>query len=599
MDPAPPRSHRLHRQLPELPNEILFMIIQNCSRPTLKNVRLASKSLAEMSTPKLWRKIVLVPNAECVVPFANTLQGSKAALHVRKVVYDARWAGLYYYITSRPEQRAHLFDEEKVRADDVLNRTMQGRFQSYDEMSLEVAMLTKALVCLPNLRQVEIRESDDTAPPRAASMPRFYQKLCRAVNIDLGKVDISITRGISDRSHTKGFLLAAFSAGMRLESLKASALDGRTLLGDGPVRTSVGHQQFSLYRMAMAHLQVLHLAFKNNTLSATAMHLRSVLSLLKSAKNVKELKLRLTDCSVTRYEYQEDDLLSDLSPLLETETGGWTTQPILPHLESLSIKACICHDEDLMHFLKIHSASLRTLELSNISLLGSSDHRECWVRLIKRLQTELKLKSMLFSGWFSNGGRQQWFVAKDTAGPGRLKSRVQKFVVDQSIRECPLETAAIEPTQGDVARPANGQEYHGDLTWAMVYAVNEHGGFGDLQPTAPVFVSLGEASDSVTQKKPPPNWAAVAAAAKLSLETWPSPNAANKEKQSSSSSNWYHPSETASHKESSNHLIFDFNPPENSHVLESFDFDSFLNNHGPVDPPLAFGQTGTAQNLQW
>ena len=138
-----------------------------------------------------------------------------------------------------------------------------------------------------------------------------------------------------------------------------------------------------------------------------------------------------------------------------------------------------------MHFLKLHSSSLRRLELSNITLLGGEDRRECWVRLIKHLKTELKLASISFSGWFSNGGRQQWSVAKDTVGVERLKARVENYVVDRRSRDCPLEPVAIRPNEGDVEKPANGEEFEGDLTWTMVYSRSaDH---VDWQPTEPSF----------------------------------------------------------------------------------------------------------------
>jgi hypothetical protein len=78
---------------------------------------------------------------------------------------------------------------------------------------------------------------------------------------------------------------------------------------------------------------------------------------------------------------------------------------------------------------------------------------------------------MSFSGWISNGGRQQWFVSKDSVGQTRLKARVEKYVADKRIRhECPLEAVAIKPDQSDVAKSTSGQEFEGDVSWAMVYS---------------------------------------------------------------------------------------------------------------------------------
>jgi hypothetical protein len=245
----------------------------------------------------------------------------------------------------------------------------------------------------------------------------------------------------------------------------------------------------SVFSGIVENLCMLEISFRNDTLTTRAHHLEAIQSFLRPAKHLKTLRMQLNDRSTTHHPYSEDRLLSDFTGLLETPTGNWLSGPLLPQLETLIIDACICRNDDLLHFLKIHSSTLRHLELSNVTLLGSDDHRECWVKLIKRFKTDLRLCSISFSGWLSNAGRQQWFVAKDNVGMGRLKARVERYVVDKNTGECPLERVAIKPTQSDVEKPANGEEYEGDLTWTMVYS-SRFGDRTEWQLTPPSFAIL-------------------------------------------------------------------------------------------------------------
>ncbi|KAH0843726.1 hypothetical protein AYO21_08205 [Fonsecaea monophora] len=484
------------KQIPDLPNEIFLLIIQQCPRATLKHLRLVSKNLAHMVEPHLWRKVVLVPNDHCILGLYKALKRSKITRHITSLTYDGRFGAFFHCIKATPPDPALPFpQDEQVKEMALLDRTCSGHFKPYEEAAIEVAILSRVLRILPNLQAVRVKDHEDGATIPATKVPSFYLKICKRLRIDPDSVNWSSMSANSSRSYTKGFLTAAFSAGCHLQSFKAKSIDGRNMFGVVPIKAPAAFQQLRICRTITENLRALELSFRNDTLISTANHIEAVRSLLEGAPRIKTLRLRLTDCSASRYQYAEDDLMSDFCGLLETSAGTWTSAPLIPRLETLIIDACICHDEDLMHFLKIHAATLRRLELSNITLLGGEDRRECWVRLIKHLKTDLKLTSVSFSGWLSNGGRQQWFVAKDTVGTDRLKAKVEAYVVDRRIRECPLESIAIQPNQGDVEQPEDGEEFEGDLTWTMVYSLHT-GEQMDWQLTQPSF---GVHSNEVSQ----------------------------------------------------------------------------------------------------
>ncbi|EXJ72672.1 uncharacterized protein A1O5_03818 [Cladophialophora psammophila CBS 110553] len=484
-------------QVPDLPNEIFLLIIQRCPRPILKQLRLVCKNLAQMAEPYLWNRVVLVPNDHCILGLYRALRHSKVTRHIVELTYDGRFGSFFQRIRGIPPDPALPYPiEVQHKTVAQVDRACSGHFKPYEDLAIEVAILSRTLRILPNLRAVRVRDYEDEAtmaaaerscnPTAAAEVPSFYVKICNRLRIDPETVEWGAMAGSSGRSYTKGFLTAAFSASCRLLSFEADNIDGRAMFGVAPNKSPAALQQLRICRAVTEDLLTLELSFRNDTLITGAHHLEAIRSLLEGAPRIRTLKLRLTDCSGNRYEYADDDLTSDLCGLLETPAGTWTSVPLLPRLETLILDACVCHDEDLIHFLKIHAATLRRLQLSNVTLLGDEDRRECWVRLIKHLKKDLKLTSVSFSGWLSNGGRQQWFVTKDTVGIDRLKAKVEAYVVDRHIRECPLESIAIQPNQGDVEQPANGEEFEGDLTWTMVYS-NLSEDQIDWHPTQPSF----------------------------------------------------------------------------------------------------------------
>ena len=501
--------------LPALPNEIFLLIIQRCPGAILKQLRLVSKSLAQMAEPFLWRKVILVPNDHCILGFIKALKRSKVLRHVTKLSYDGRFGSFWSRIKEVP-QTLNLPYPAADRAKDLvsLDRTHQGHFKPHEDVSIEVACLAKALRLLTNLKQVCVLEYEDEtssnitlSSPNTSDLkvPSFYLKISKKLRVDPSNVSWTAMAG-GGRSYAKGILTAAFSADCRLQKFKAKSISGHNLFGAMPMKSPAAFQQLSIFKNIMDGLRELELSFRNDTLLNN--HIEAVGQLLKAAKRLKKLKLRLTDCSANRCHYSDDELMSDFGALVETSTGTWLCKPLMPKLETLIIDACICHDEDLMHFLKLHAGSLRRLALSNITLLGGEDRRECWVRMIKHLRTELKLASISFSGWFSNGGRQQWSVTKEIIGTERLKAKVENYVVDRRIRDCPLEPVAIKVNEGDVVKPADGEEFEGDLTWTMVYS-SQYADHVDWQPTEPSFGInsnvVSSHSSEVGSPTPPPH----------------------------------------------------------------------------------------------
>jgi hypothetical protein len=466
----------------ELPNEILLLIIQSCPGSTLKTLRRANKNLNQLIEPVLWRKIVLIPNDHSVLGLTRALKRTKNLRHVKELTYDGRFGNFLQDIKNvAPDAALSQIPESRPEELAKLSRMQSG---ALEDASVEVACLGKALRYLPNVKRVCVREPGEAGTIAVAEVPFFYLKICCNLGVNPNSVSWSTmhrrtgSRGAVQRSYTKGFLMAAYMTECKFHSIKAKNIDATNMFGHLSTKASTDGsftQRLGMFKNAIDSVRQLELSFRNEILTSSphvpnaVNYIDAIQHLLKAGKRVRKLRLKLSDLSKCRGYYADEDLVSDFTGILESANGTWSSKCFMPHLHTLIIDACVCRVQDLMHFLKIHSRTLRQLELSNVTLLSGDSGRECWVRLIKHLKTALKLTSVSFSGWLSNGGRQQWSVAKETIDKKRLKARVESYVV-----------VAIKPYQQDVEKPADGTEIEGDLTWTMVYS---HG-TGVLLPAA-------------------------------------------------------------------------------------------------------------------
>jgi hypothetical protein len=483
----PPASMRI----PELPNEILLLIVGSCPGSTLKTLRRCNRNLNQLIEPVLWRKVVLIPNDHSVLGLTRALKRTKNLRHVKELTYDGRFGNFLQDIKNvAPDAALSEIPESRPEELAKLSRIQLG---ALDDASVEVACLGKALRQLPNVKRVCIREPGEIGTIAVADVPFFYLKICSNLGVNPDSVSWSTmhrrtsSRGAVQRSYTKGFLMAAYMTECKFHSIKAKNIDATNMFGHlstKPLTDGSFTQRLGMYKNVIDSVRQLELSFRNEILTSSphvpnaVNYIDAIQHMLKAGKRVRKLRLKLSDLSKCRGYYADEDLVSDFTGILESVNGTWSPKSFMPHLHTLVIDACVCRVEDLMHFLKIHSRTLRQLELSNVTLLSGDSGRECWVRLIKHLKSALRLTSVSFSGWLSNGGRQQWSVAKETIDNQRLKARVERYVVERQVRQCPLDAVAIKPYQQDVEKPADGTEIEGDLTWTMVYS---HGG-GPLPP---------------------------------------------------------------------------------------------------------------------
>ncbi len=132
-----------------------------------------------------------------------------------------------------------------------------------------------------------------------------------------------------------------------------------------------------------------------------------------------------------------------------------------PHLTTINLKGFFTDGATLVNFLESHSSTLRSLELTNISILVLTDEPKIppgsvtasWVSIIRFLENSLHLKHIILNGYFSyceDGLRDFWYSSTDYKArlsntqerdlfvyrPDCLRLRIQRFIVEGG--ECPL-----------------------------------------------------------------------------------------------------------------------------------------------------------------
>lgn len=449
-------------------------------------MRLASKTMAQIAEPLLWRHVVLVPNSWCIKGFIHAVKASSVLQHVTTLTYDARFATFFDKIKSyRSDSRVEQPKDDPALVESVMDRAAHSCFVAGEDTIIEVAWLSKVIRMLPSLLEVTIRDCGSSrCTIDSDSIPHFYHKLCTMINVNPGKVAFNKMGTHLGRSYTRSMLMAIFTAGCPVKTIRSTAVDvSRTFAPHGVEKAATSHL-ICIDEDVAANLSTLELSFG---LRSPDRSLSAIQFMLSAATRLKSLSLSLANDASENVFLGQDDMPSQIADIFKTRAGPRAFKPTFPNLENLALDGCVSHEEDLIHFLRIHSSTLRHLRLSNMALLVIHERHGCWVAIIKSMQKMLQLSSAIFNGWFNNGGRQHWFVTKDNMSPERLKAKIEKFIVDKRVRDCPLERVAIKLYENDVSAVVNTEEWEGDLSWTMVYNRIENDSDFSWELNTPVF----------------------------------------------------------------------------------------------------------------
>ena len=461
-----------NQSTPLLPNECLLLVLRQCDGSTLKNARLASKTLARLSEPLLWRTLRLIPNTDCLACIGDVLRRSSIACHVQNVIYDASWEYLIddFRIKSDKiaiDEKASAVSGGNVPSIKVLRQAILAQIKAGEDGAAEVAYLTKFLRNLSNLHELTVKESFTTFEALDC-MPHYYQKVCKDAGVPNSELRLSGGLGPADtgHSHTRNMLLAAYSIDRDFDIVDLRSVSWHTFFRMPIDAKQPPTHDFRIRKEMFRKIKQLDLSFRGSPSRDFETNLKPLRDLLKSCDSLESLYLSFTNLINRRYS-TDNRSFSYLSPLISDSR----LKPLMPQLREMYLNSVFCTEHDLVHFLANHASTLRHVSLSNISLLKNdlSDNRGCWVQVIKFMKALLSLNTVYFSGWLSNGGRQIWHVSEDAADDDRLRPAVIRYLTNKNIQDCPLDHVAIRADHEDLEKPRSGW-HEGDWTWTMTYA---------------------------------------------------------------------------------------------------------------------------------
>ncbi|ETN39275.1 uncharacterized protein HMPREF1541_05498 [Cyphellophora europaea CBS 101466] len=303
-------------------------------------------------------------------------------------------------------------------------------------------------------------------------VPPFYRNLLSTVDLIEARSALLLPLSplADDGKHLHNVLSAVRGPRLQLSRLRLQDTQWSSLSGQGPSMLShVPAWKSSFWASTLGSLKHLDLSFRGKVSRHTIDSVKPLRRLLKGCPKLESLQLSFNEAVQRRYAH-EHRMISCLGPLL---AQGHPKRALVPHLSSLVLKNSISSQQDLIQFLSIHASTLRKLSLSNISLLRheDQDRKPCWVATMKDIKASLSLTQVTFSGWFTNGGRQKWYVSNNAASNHRIRPAVQRYMTNRNETHFPLERVAVQPGHEDVEKPPPGaEEFRGDWTWTMTYS---------------------------------------------------------------------------------------------------------------------------------
>lgn len=450
-------------RMPLLPNECLLLILRECQGSTLKNFRLASKAFGRLAEPLLWQDVRLVPNIDCLNSVHSLMIRSHLAFHVQNVIYDASWEYLiddFRIKSEKPAFKDKLSStpgKETWSCGKILQQCVQNQIRSGEDSPAEVACLSRLLSLFPNLQALAVKETATTFEI-LDSMPYYYKKVCKDAGLPTTDIRLSGVLSTVDSapSHTRNFLLAAYSTGRGIDYVDLRAVSWFTFFRL-PLHSTPGHSvslDFRVRQDLFSNISQLDLSFRGSPSRDPCSDLKPLRELLKSCEKLEGLYLSFTNIVNHRRYSTDHRSFSYLSALLGENRS---IRPLMPRLRELFLNSTFCTQQDLIQFLAVHASTLQHVSLSNMSMLRNEnkDSRGCWVQVIKAMKSLLRLKTVYFSGWLSNGGRQIWHVSEDGSDDDRLRPAVIRYITDRSIsiQQCPLDHVAIPSDQEDLEKP--------------------------------------------------------------------------------------------------------------------------------------------------
>ncbi|KAH6667812.1 hypothetical protein B0J14DRAFT_172849 [Halenospora varia] len=455
--------------LRDIPPEIVSSICEYLKRPDLRNVRLLHRVFDSAARRILFRTIFLKVNS---LSFGRLLEISKNETlrhHVEVVVYDGRELDL----SQIPEFKNWLcYDAARgiglailQKREDFLARFSRQQLQEYyfnfcryvtlaqeqiSQWGNEEEWLREATRRFPRLSAIEYAESElDPEYGRELQPMSLFSQMAQEI---LAEPDEGL--GFCN-AHFWALVRAVFCGQERPPQVKA--LRGEML----------DYEYFPMLNQAVPQLnlrsvQRLSLDFVSEGQGTAT---QTLASFLKCAPNLSTLRLSFGD---------QPGLLHNPATFLPT--GLFDQSLHWNHLRDLSLQNLVLSPSRLQQLLRGHSTTLRSLELSDMTLqLGSETivggDRALWIRIIEFLSQSLSLNRIKLVGYFMADTNEAWTTSAGAgyaficAPQGRcLLSRIEHFIIHGG--PCPFTLKrSVTPFDADLDLNYNNRPWIPEHSW--------------------------------------------------------------------------------------------------------------------------------------
>lgn len=403
--------------LDDLPAEVLFLITGYLGGQDLKHLRLSCKYLASIVEPRLFEDIVVVPYQKSFQALSSLANHGSLRTHVQSVTYDCRRLAV-------EDEPTHDLTSTKIYAMSatvIINRsgtvdmtdvlvqrhTLQNTFL-YPESgaTAEEEQLRSCFSAFVKLRRVVVQGShEDKLHSNRA--PRFHEQMVVKAQL------MPNSYAYYPCKRRLEFILAALhKSGCAISDLWLENVDW---LGLGPLRDVLG---------SIKHLR---LCFENaapHGMSINSAYHKLGLCLNHPVRNnLQNLEISIRPSKLWLEELEQ----VDLKEIVLWPAYIFNSACHYPGLRKLYIGKYYTYEHDLLEFLAGASPTLRSLSLEHIGLLADRkilgaattlnnimtspawirSPSGCWVKVIKFLQSKMKLEHVSFLGTLASSN-QRW-----------------------------------------------------------------------------------------------------------------------------------------------------------------------------------------------
>jgi hypothetical protein len=441
--------------MPELPNEILQTIVRHLeSLRDVKNVRLANKTFAMVAEPVLFNCVGLVPYADCLEGFAQTMQDNPTiARHVKILIYE---------VSTRYTPGSGVGSERSGQAA-TFDEHLEVNSLQYHKQATEDTLFSRCVQSLPQLTSIHLRgDVGRRHDPFPAAFQGYFQRLCKSTNIadptHLNKHSRLTLPPEFCKPEVALFAVASASKSS-ITSFRVESLDPDEFLAgckEGLPRV----------RSIFSKLKDIRIRCGSESPAATHQARLALVDLVASAADLEKLQLNLNYFPFARRE-NHGPQTSFLPGLVRLSDYSLREDPMFACLEYLELASMACQAIELSALVSNHRHTLRRLMLRDLRLTEAhhGDPLPCWVHTFREIRS-CHFPYVELDGGFANPTGQQWLVRGDDEDPTCLSRRVQAWLVGKGEEACPIEHAAVRLDSGgreivplEVDRPIGDESY--------------------------------------------------------------------------------------------------------------------------------------------